>query len=109
MTIQLGQAAPDFEQDHGVPTPCGTVHPEAGPGVTVRTVLAIDPHDKVRPSLACPPSAGRSFDEAPRVVGSLQVAVPASRTSDGAAGDLFPDGWTASTPCLRMVKQPLAR
>ncbi len=104
----------------------GMVHPEADPAVAVRTVFVIDPHKKVRLSLTYPPSAGRNFDEVLRVIDSLQltdrhkVAMPASWTSgddaiiapsldDEAARNLFPDGWTALTPHLRMVKQPTTR
>ncbi len=123
-------AAVDFpmiaDPDRSVSTLYGMVHPEADPGVTVRTVFIIDPHKRVRLSLTYPPSAGRNFDEVLRVIDSLQltdahaVTTPANWTngddviiapsvSDEAARDMFPDGWTALAPYLRMVRQPTAR
>ncbi len=104
-----------------VSTLYGMVHPEANPAATVRTVFVIDPHKKVRLSLTYPPSAGRNFDEVLRVIDSLQLtdrhkmatsanwtsdddAIIAPSLDDEAAQHLFPGGWTALTPYLRMVK-----
>ena len=111
------------DPDRTVSTLYGMVHPEADPAVTVRTVFIIDPNKRVRLSLSYPPSAGRNFDEVLRVIDSLQltdrhkVTTPANWTSGGdviiapsvsdeAARGLFPEGWDAPRPYLRMVKQP---
>ncbi len=113
------------DPDRTVSTLYGMVHPEADPGVTVRTVFIIDPNKKVRLSLTYPPSAGRNFDEVLRVIDSLQltdghkVTTPANwktgddviiapSVSDEAAHGLFPGGWKTLKPYLRMVKQPAA-
>jgi len=102
----------------------GMVHPEADPLVTVRTVYVIDPNKKVRLTLTYPPSAGRNFDEVLRVIDSLQltdrskVTTPANwkpgdeviiapSVNDEAARGLFPQGWKALKPYLRMVKLPV--
>ncbi len=112
------------DPDRKVATLYGMVHPEADPSVTVRTVFVIDPNKKVRLSLNYPPSAGRNFDEVLRVVDSLQltdaqkVTTPANwrpgddviiapSVSDEAAKGMFPQGWTALKPYLRMVKLPV--
>ena len=109
------------DPDRKVATLYGMVHPEADPTLTVRTVFIIDPNKKVRLSLNYPPSAGRNFDEVLRVIDSLQltdstkVTTPANwnpgdeviispSISDETARGLFPQGWNALKPYLRMVK-----
>ena len=72
------------DADQTVSTLYSMIHPEADANLTVRSVFVIDPGKKVRLSLACPPSAGRSFPEILRVANSLQltgaqrVATPAN-------------------------------
>lgn len=107
--------------DRKVSTLYGMVHPEADPGVTVRTVFVIDPNKKVRLMLVYPPSTGRNFDEVLRVIDSLQltdankVATPVNwkpgqkaiilpSVSDADAKLNFPQGWDAQTPYLRYVE-----
>jgi alkyl hydroperoxide reductase subunit AhpC len=68
-------------------------------------------------------TTGRNFDEVVRVIDSLQltaqhkVATPvnwrqgedviiAGSVTDEAARELFPDGWKAPRPYIRIVPQP---
>ena len=93
------------------------------PSITVRTVYVIDPNKKVRLMMIYPPSTGRNFDEILRVLDSMQltakhkVATPvnwqqgqdviiAGSVSDEDAKKLFPNGWKAPKPYLRIVPQP---
>jgi alkyl hydroperoxide reductase subunit AhpC len=89
----------------------------------VRNVFVIGPDKKVKLVLVYPMTTGRNFDEVLRVIDSLQltanhkVATPAQwqhgdnviisgSVSDDEAKELFPDGWEAPRPWLRIVKQP---
>lgn len=109
------------DADKKVATLYGMIHPEADPKVTVRSVFIIDPNKKIRLTLTYPPSAGRNFDEILRVLDSLQltdsqkVTTPADwrageeviiapSVSDDDARKLFPQGWKALKPYLRLVK-----
>ncbi|GAL97546.1 peroxiredoxin [Acetobacter tropicalis NRIC 0312] len=109
------------DADKKVATLYGMIHPEADPKVTVRSVFIIDPNKKIRLTLTYPPSAGRNFDEILRVLDSLQltdsqkVTTPADwrageeviiapSVSDDEARKLFPQGWKALKPYLRLVK-----
>jgi alkyl hydroperoxide reductase subunit AhpC len=91
---------------------------------TVRNVFVIGPDKKVKLVLVYPMTTGRNFDEVLRVIDSLQltanhkVATPAQwqhgdnviisgSVSDDEAKDLFPEGWDAPRPWLRIVKQPV--
>ena len=95
----------------------------AADNATVRTVFIIGPDKKIKLMLMYPISAGRNFDEVLRVLDSLQlsakhsVATPvnwkpgddviiANAVSDDAAREMFPDGWRAPKPYLRIVPQP---
>ena len=90
---------------------------------TVRNVFVIGPDKKIKLVLVYPMSAGRNFDEVLRVIDSLQlsarhnVATPANwkpgedviisgSVSDEEAKKLFPEGWKAPRPYLRIVRQP---
>jgi len=92
---------------------------------TVRTVFVIGPDKKIKLELVYPMTTGRNFDEVLRVIDSMQltskykVATPvnwhpgedviiAASVSDEDAKQLFPEGWTASKPYIRMVHQPHA-
>ena len=95
----------------------------AATNATVRTVYVIGPDKKIKLQLAYPMTTGRNFDEILRVIDSLQltakhkVATPANwkhgddviiagSVSDDDAKTLFPAGWKAPKPYIRIVKQP---
>ncbi|WP_028080615.1 peroxiredoxin [Solimonas soli] len=99
------------------------IHPNASDTFTVRSVFIIDPNKKIRLQLTYPASTGRNFDEILRVIDSLQltdqhkvatpvnwkqgedvIIVPAVKDED--AKKLFPNGWKALKPYLRIVPQP---
>jgi alkyl hydroperoxide reductase subunit AhpC len=90
---------------------------------TVRNVFVIGPDKKVKLVLVYPMTTGRNFDEVLRVIDSLQltashrVATPvnwhdgddviiAGSVSDDDARTLYPDGWQAPRPYIRIVPQP---
>jgi thioredoxin-dependent peroxiredoxin len=90
---------------------------------TVRNVFVIGPDKKVKLVLVYPMTTGRNFDEVLRVIDSLQltathkVSTPvnwqqgddviiAGSVNDEQAKELFPDGWDAPRPWLRIVPQP---
>jgi alkyl hydroperoxide reductase subunit AhpC len=90
---------------------------------TVRSVFVIGPDKAIKLVLTYPMSTGRNFDELLRVIDSMQltarhkVATPANwrpgedviilpAVPDGDARALFPAGWTAPRPYLRIVPQP---
>jgi alkyl hydroperoxide reductase subunit AhpC len=91
--------------------------------MTVRNVFIIGPDKKVKLVLVYPMSTGRNFDEILRVIDSMQltskhnVSTPANwvqggdviiagSVSDDQAKELFPSGWEAPRPYLRITKQP---
>jgi alkyl hydroperoxide reductase subunit AhpC len=95
----------------------------AATNATVRSVFIIGPDKKIKLMLTYPMTTGRNFDEVLRVLDSMQltakhkVATPANwqqgqdviiagSVSDEDAKTLFPGGWTAPKPYLRIVKQP---
>lgn len=99
------------------------IHPNANDTLTVRSVFVIAPDKTVKLTLTYPASTGRNFDEILRVIDSLQltarhkVATPANWSpgddviigaglSDDEAHELFPNGWLAPKPYLRIVPQP---
>jgi alkyl hydroperoxide reductase subunit AhpC len=92
---------------------------------TVRNVFVIGPDKKIKLVLIYPMTTGRNFDEVLRVIDSLQltakhrVATPvnwrpgdeviiAASVSDDEAKQLFPTGWKAPQPYIRIVPQPRA-
>ncbi|MFN3911636.1 peroxiredoxin [Hyphomonas sp.] len=100
------------------------IHPSADPKVTVRAVYVIDPDKKIRASIIYPPSVGRNFDEVLRLLDALQltdghrVATPVnwrdgedviiapSLQDPAEIARLFPQGYTAVKPYLRLTPQP---
>ncbi len=90
---------------------------------TVRSVFVIGPDKKIKLMMTYPMTTGRNFDEILRVLDSMQmtakhrVATPvnwkpgedviiAGSVSDEEARKLFPAGWKAAKPYLRVVPQP---
>jgi alkyl hydroperoxide reductase subunit AhpC len=90
---------------------------------TVRSVFMVGPDKKIKLMLTYPMTTGRNFDEILRVLDSMQltakykVATPvnwkqgedviiAGSVSDEDAKKLFPQGWKAVKPYLRVTKQP---
>jgi alkyl hydroperoxide reductase subunit AhpC len=90
---------------------------------TVRNVFVIGPDKKIKLLFVYPMTTGRNFDEVLRVIDSLQltakhkVATPvnwkqgedviiAGSVSDEDAKKVYPDGWKAPRPYLRIVPQP---
>jgi alkyl hydroperoxide reductase subunit AhpC len=93
---------------------------------TVRTVFVIGPDKKIKLMLIYPMTTGRNFDEVLRVIDSIQltashrVATPANwkqgedviiagSVSDEEARTIYPNGWRAPKPYLRIVPQPHRR
>jgi alkyl hydroperoxide reductase subunit AhpC len=92
---------------------------------TVRTVFVIGPDKKIKLLIVYPMTTGRNFDEVLRVIDSLQltakhkVSTPvnwkqgedviiAGSVTDDDAKKIYPDGWKAPRPYLRIVPQPKA-
>jgi len=90
---------------------------------TVRTVFVIGPDKKIKLMLSYPMSTGRNFDEVLRVLESIQLTVKykvstpvnwkpggdviiSGAVSDEEAKKLYPAGWKAPRPYLRIVPQP---
>jgi alkyl hydroperoxide reductase subunit AhpC len=90
---------------------------------TVRTVFVIGPDKKIKLMLAYPMSTGRNFDEVLRVLDSIQltskhkVSTPVNwkqgeeviisgAVSNEEAKRIYPEGWKAPRPYLRIVPQP---
>ena len=95
----------------------------AATNATVRSVFIVGPDKKIKLMLTYPMTTGRNFDEILRVLDSMQltakfkVATPvnwkngddviiAGSVTDDEAKKLFPGGWQAPKPYLRVVKQP---
>ena len=95
----------------------------AATNATVRSVFVIGPDKKIKMTMTYPMTSGRNFDEILRVLDSMQltakhrVATPvnwkpgedviiAGSVTDDEAKKLFPAGWKAPKPYLRVVKQP---
>jgi thioredoxin-dependent peroxiredoxin len=90
---------------------------------TVRNVYVVGPDKKLKLILVYPMTTGRNFDEVLRVIDSMQltskhrVATPVNwkpgedviisgSVSDEEAKKIYPQGWKAPRPYLRIVPQP---
>jgi alkyl hydroperoxide reductase subunit AhpC len=95
----------------------------AATNATVRTVFIVGPDKNIKLILTYPMTTGRNFNEVLRVLDSMQltakhkVATPANwnqgedviivpSVSDDDAEGMFPDGWKAVKPYLRVTRQP---
>ncbi len=95
----------------------------AADNMTVRNVFVVGPDKKIKLVLIYPMTTGRNFDEILRVIDSLQltakhkVATPVNwkqgedviisgSVSDDDAKKIYPQGWKAPRPYLRIVSQP---
>src|SRR5690606_37065969 len=111
------------DADRKVATLYGMIHPSAGDTMTVRSVFIIGSDKRVKLMITYSASTGRDFNEILRVIDSLQltashkVATPANwrqgdeciivpSVSDEEASKLFPNGYRAVKPYLRLVAQP---
>ena len=90
---------------------------------TVRNVFVIGPDKKLKLILVYPMTTGRNFDEVLRVIDSMQltakhrVATPANwkpgeeviiagSVTDEEAKKIYPEGWKAPRPYIRIVPPP---
>jgi thioredoxin-dependent peroxiredoxin len=129
-------AAPNYpiigDSDLAVAKLYDMIHPNASgdakgrtalDNATVRSVFVIGPDKKIKLTLTYPMSTGRNFDEVLRVLDSIQltakhkVATPVNwkqgedviiltSVQEEEAKKLFPQGWKAPKPYLRVVPQP---
>jgi thioredoxin-dependent peroxiredoxin len=108
-----------------LPTPVSgdPIKRTAADNQTVRNVFVIGPDKRIKLILVYPMTTGRNFDEVLRVIDSLQltarykVATPvnwrngedviiAGSVSDEEARMVYPQGWKAPKPYIRIVPQP---
>jgi len=102
-----------------------TAERSAADNQTVRNVFVVGPDKRIKLILVYPMTTGRNFDEVLRVLDSLQllakhkVATPANwrpgedviiagSVSDEEARKVYPEGWKAPLPYLRLVPDPAA-
>lgn len=95
----------------------------ANDNATVRNVFIIGPDKKIKLVLVYPMSTGRNFQEILRAIDSLQltakhrISTPADwkqgedviisgSVSDDEAKTIYPQGWKAPKPYIRIVPQP---
>jgi len=101
----------------------GMIHPAELESLTVRSVFIIGPDKKIKLIITYPASTGRNFNEILRALDSIRltadhkVATPVDwkdgedciivpALDDEKAKELFPKGWNALKPYLRLVGDP---
>jgi alkyl hydroperoxide reductase subunit AhpC len=101
----------------------GMIHPAELDNLTIRSVFIIGPDKKVKLMMTYPASTGRNFNEILRALDSIRltadhkVATPVDwkngddciivpNVDDIKAKELFPNGWNALKPYLRIVSDP---
>lgn len=111
------------DEDKKISNLYGMIHPNASDTQTVRSVYVIGPDKTIKLLITYPASTGRNFDELLRVIDSLQltaynkVATPANwkqgedvvispSVTNEEADEMFPKGYKAVKPYLRMTPQP---
>ena len=111
------------DEDRGVATLYGMIHPNAIATATVRTVFIIAPDKTVKLTLTYPANVGRNIDEILRALDALQLSaeygvstpvdwnqgddvIISPATSDDDARTKFPKGFTTMKPYLRLTPQP---
>jgi len=111
------------DPDRTVANLYGMIHPNANTTATVRSVFVIGPDKKIKLVMVYPMTTGRNFQEILRSIDSLQmtakhrVATPADwkqgedviiagSVSDDEAKTIYPQGWKAPKPYIRIVPQP---
>ena len=111
------------DEDRKIAEAYDMIHPNASLTATVRSLFIIGPDKKIKLIITYPASTGRNFQEILRVIDSLQltakhsVSTPADwkqgedviisgSVSDDQAKTIYPQGWKAPKPYIRIVPQP---
>jgi len=111
------------DKDRKIAELYGMIHPAELENLTIRSVFIIGPDKKIKLIMTYPASTGRNFNEILRALDSIKltadhkVATPVDwkngedciivpNVDDIQAKELFPNGWNALKPYLRLVSDP---
>tara|TARA_Y100000287_G_scaffold64182_1_gene50671 strand:+ start:176 stop:865 length:690 start_codon:yes stop_codon:yes gene_type:complete len=111
------------DKDRKIAEMYGMIHPAELENLTIRSVFIIGPDKKIKLMMTYPASTGRNFNEILRALDSIRltadhkVATPVDwkngddciivpNLDDIQAKELFPNGWNALKPYLRLVSDP---
>ena len=111
------------DKDRKIAEMYGMIHPAELENLTIRSVFIIGPDKKIKLMMTYPASTGRNFNEILRALDSIKltadhkVATPVDwkngddciivpNIDDIQAKELFPSGWNALKPYLRLVSDP---